>query len=63
MGGSGGHNLHFWVGAMFAGVGLAMVVMLGDEKLGTGLQGLIVAAVILGTVLMVRYPLRRKRPY
>lgn len=56
---SNDHNLHFWVGAMFAGSGVATLLMLDGERISTGLQSAIVGSVILGIVLMVRYPLRR----
>ena len=62
MSGTDDHNQHFWVGALFAGTGLILVVLLGDQRLGTGLRGLIALAVLLGFVLMVRYPLRKRRP-
>jgi len=62
MNGGAANNLNFWVGAGFAGVGLAMVVLFGGDKWSAGLQALIAFDVISGFVLMVRYPLRRKRP-
>jgi len=54
------NRLHFWVGAIFTGLGVFGVVALQDQKMTTALQAVLVVGIVLGVVLMVRYPLHKK---